>query len=152
MCLNASAIALSGVLLRRVLRGLMIPANRTGNLLYTNTDIAAKQEGSMTKDKLFDGVLVEMERVWGEPGFGGEPEAYDWLLEHYGITQEEDNTWMDICAQNRGELEDALADLTEQERAEAVAFLADDARVTDFLKRLLQRYQSSGAVYPHGEG
>ena len=106
----------------------------------------------MTRDELFDGVLVEMERVWGEPGFGGEFEAYDWLLENYGITEEDDNRWMDICAQERGELEDALADLAEQERAEVVAFLADDARVTDFLKELLQRYQSSGEVYPHGVG
>ena len=130
---------------------MVIPANRTGNLLYTNTDIAANQEGSMTKDELFDGVLAEMERVWGEPGFGGEPEAYEWLLEHYGITQEEDNTWMDICAHNRGELEDALADLTEQERSEAVAFLADENQVTDFLKKLLQRYQSSHAVYEYGD-
>lgn len=106
----------------------------------------------MTKDELFDSVLTEMERVWGEPGFGGEYEAYDWLMEHYGITEEEDNTWMDICAQYRGELPDALSDLTEQERAEVLGFLADDARVTDFLKGLLQRYQSSDAVYPHGEG
>ena len=128
------------------------PANCTGNLLYTNTDIAADQERSMTKDELFDSVLAEMERVWGEPGFGGEFEAYGWLLEHYGITQEDDNTWMDICAQYRGELPEALADLTEQEQAEVVAFLADDARVTDFLKGLLRRYQSSVAVYPQGEG
>lgn len=106
----------------------------------------------MTKDELFDGVLAEMERVWGEPGFGGAFEAYDWLFEHYGITQEDDNTWMDICAKDRGELQDALADLTEDQRAEVEAFLADDARVTDFLKGLLQRYQSSDAVYPHWEG
>lgn len=106
----------------------------------------------MTKDELFNSVLAEMERVWGEPGFGGEFEAYGWLLEHYGITEEDDNTWMDICAQYRGELPEALADLTELEQAEVVAFLADDARVTDFLKGLVQRYQSSGEVYPHGEG
>ncbi|MDD1020144.1 hypothetical protein M5G24_14115 [Pseudomonas sp. TNT2022 ID1048] len=106
----------------------------------------------MTKDELFDGVLAEMERVWGELGFGGEFEAYDWLLTHYGITQEDDNTWMDICAQDRGELQDALADLAEDQRAEVEAFLADDARVTDFLKKLLQRYQSSDAVYQHGDG
>lgn len=105
----------------------------------------------MTKDELFDNVLAEMERVWGEPGFGGEFEAYGWLFEHYGITQEDDNTWMDICAQYRGELPEALADLTEQEQAEVVALLADDARVADFLKKLLQRYQSSDAVYQHGD-
>ncbi|WP_262383413.1 hypothetical protein [Pseudomonas sp. WS 5412] len=103
----------------------------------------------MTKAELFDSVVVEMGRVWGGRGFGGEFEAYDWLLEYYGITEEDDNTWMDICAQYRGELTEALADLTEQERAEVLAFLADDARVTGFLKGLLQHYQSSGAVYPH---
>ena len=106
----------------------------------------------MTKDELFDGVLVEMERVWGEPGFGGEVEAYSWLLEHYGITEEDDNKWLDICAQDRGELEFELEDVTEEQRAEIEAFLADDAQVKDFLEGLLQRYQSSGAVYPHGEG
>lgn len=104
----------------------------------------------MTKDELFDGVLAEMERVWGVPGFGGEFEAYDWLLIHYGITEEDDNTWMDICAQYRDDLHATLADLSDQEQAEVVAFLADDARVTDFLEGLLKRYQSSGAVYPHG--
>ncbi|ODJ93162.1 hypothetical protein BB779_01200 [Pseudomonas viridiflava] len=106
----------------------------------------------MIKDELFAGVLVEIERVWGEPGFGGDFEAYDWLLENYGITEEDDNRWMDICAQDRGELEHALADLTKDQRAEIEEFLANDARVTDFLKGLLQRYQSSGAVYPHREG
>ena len=43
-------------------------------------------------------------------------------------------------------------DVTAEQRAEIEAFLADDAQVKDFLKGLLQRYQSSGAVYPHGEG
>lgn len=106
----------------------------------------------MTKDELFDSVLVEMERVWGKPGFGGKFEAYGWLLEHYGITEDDDNKWLDVCAQDRGELEHALADLTEDQRAEIEEFLANDARVTEFLKGLLQRYQSSVAVYPHGEG
>lgn len=103
----------------------------------------------MTKDELFDAVLVEMDRVWGEPGFGGEFEAYDWLLQHYDITVEDDNTWGDICAQYADDLPAALADLTQDERTEVLDFLADDARVTEFLTEFLSRYQSSDATYPN---
>jgi hypothetical protein len=34
-----------------------------------------------------DQVILEMGRVWGDEGFGGGPEEYEWLQHHYKITE-----------------------------------------------------------------
>jgi hypothetical protein len=102
----------------------------------------------MEKDDLFRAVLREMERVWGEDGFGGELVAYDWLYEHYGISERDDLHWQDILSHYADELPDSLGDLTEEEIAEVMEFVEDDTRVVRFLERLLEQYRSSTAVYP----
>jgi len=89
-----------------------------------------------------------MERVWGEPGFSGKLEEYDWLRENYGISENDDITWQDITAQYANDLPAALIGLTEEERIEVMDFLQDDMQVIAFLERLLENYQSSDATYP----
>ncbi len=100
----------------------------------------------MTRDELIDAVLEEMERVWGEDGFGGEADAYAWLLKTYGITEEEDVSWQLI-------LQDSMDDLPEEELedAELIDFLEDEDAVVQFLQTLLAKYQSASEIYlPHG--
>lgn len=99
----------------------------------------------MTRDELIDAVLERMERVWGEDGFGGEAEAYDWLQKIYGITEEDDVSWQLI-------LQDSMDDLPEEELedSELMSFLNYDDAVVQFLKTLLTKYQSASEIYsPH---
>lgn len=99
------------------------------------------------REALIEAVFDEMERVWGQEGFGGEFEAYDWLLQHYGISEEEDNRWLDILAYDTGELVIEEYGLEEEEEEAMLSFLENDDAVNQFLTVLLQKYRSSSAVY-----
>ncbi|WP_248806549.1 hypothetical protein [Pseudomonas sp. MWU13-2100] len=101
----------------------------------------------MTRDQLIDAVLAEMERVWGENGFGGETEEYKWLYENYGISEEDDIHWQDVCNDWGGTLQESLEGLGEEVIAEAIEFINDDTRVVKFLEKFLKQYRSSTAVY-----
>ncbi|MBW0238335.1 MULTISPECIES: hypothetical protein [Pseudomonas] len=115
------------------------------------TEPQVHQEGmlTMTKDELFDAVLAEMERVWGDQGFGGHVDAYGWLYENYGITEQDDLHWQDICDHYGNNLSESLADLSDEEIAEVMEFVQDDSRVERFLTNFLDQYRSSTAVYSH---
>ncbi len=102
----------------------------------------------LTKSELIESVLVQMNRVWGPDGFGGELEAYAWLQEHFGISEEEDVTWQDVLSELAGTLEQDIADLDEDEQKQVKAFLRNDTAVIEFLESLHHRYRSSDAVYP----
>ena len=84
-----------------------------------------------------------MDRVWGEEGLGGEAGAYEWLKEHYQISEEEDVQWQLI-------LEYDMDDLCEEdlEDEELMEFLEDNFAVVLFLETLLRKYQSSTETYP----
>lgn len=43
------------------------------------------QKVERSRSALIDAVMIEMERVWGPHGLGGEQIQYDWLLKHYDI-------------------------------------------------------------------
>ncbi|AXQ50959.1 hypothetical protein DZC31_30030 (plasmid) [Stenotrophomonas rhizophila] len=101
----------------------------------------------LTRSELIESVLAEMARVWGPEGFGGELEAYAWLQEHYGISEEDDLQWQDVHSDWAGTLDEDSADLEEDEKDKVKAFLQDDPTVTAFLETLLQRYKSSDATY-----
>lgn len=103
----------------------------------------------MTKDELFVAVLAEMERVWGDQGFGGEVHAYGWLYENYGITEQDDLHWQDIFDHYGNNLSESLADLSDEEIAEVMEFVQDDSKVKRFLTNFLDQYRSSTAIYPH---
>ncbi|WP_409286866.1 hypothetical protein [Pseudomonas guariconensis] len=100
------------------------------------------------KTELIESVITEMERVWGPAGFGGEPEAYAWLLENFGITEQDDSKWLDVLSEWGGTLDEDTADLTQDEKDEVYAFLDDEPAVISFLTAFLERYRSSDATYP----
>ena len=101
-----------------------------------------------TRSELIESVLDEMNRVWGPRGFGGEPEAYAWLNEHFGISEKEDVQWQDVLSDWAGTFDEDTVDLEEDERSRVKAFLQDDFAVTAFLESMLRRYTSSYGINP----
>ena len=91
---------------------------------------------------LMDEVIKEMDRVWGEQGLEGTPKEYAWLLEHYGISEEEDVQWQLVLQENMGDLPEEDA-----EDPEVRGFLDDDEAVYVFLAELIYKYKSSDLIY-----
>lgn len=99
-----------------------------------------------TRSELLNQVVSEIERIWGEDGFSGSFEEYEWLLENYGITEEEDNKYIDILEYDSNEFEDdtsSINDLDEEELKEVMDFVTDDDAVCEFLSALLLKYRSN---------
>ncbi|MNZ57953.1 hypothetical protein D3C78_759490 [compost metagenome] len=95
----------------------------------------------MKRDELIDEVLGEMDRVWNGD-FGGESVEYEWLLENFNVTEEDDVQWQLIIQHSTNNLpEEELKD------EELMAFLEDDGAVVDFLEKLVKKYRSSSASY-----
>lgn len=101
----------------------------------------------ITRSDLIESIVTEMERVWGPKGFGGELEAYAWLKDHFGISEEQDVQWQDVLSDWAGTLDEDTEDLDEGEKEHVKAFLQDDSAVTTFLEVLLQKYRNSNATY-----
>jgi hypothetical protein len=97
----------------------------------------------MTRSDLVGAILNEMDRVWGDKGFSGSWAEYEWLLEHYGITEDEDVEWSGILEYNSDEVEPDDAS-----NPEWMSFVTDDEQVIPFLIRLLDKYRSNTAVVP----
>lgn len=96
----------------------------------------------MTESQLVDDIITEMDRVWGEDGFGGEDKEYEWLLENYGISEYEDVKWQLILQKTMNELPEDIDD-----DPEMIEFLEDEQAVRAFLEEILAKYKSSSAVY-----
>jgi hypothetical protein len=96
----------------------------------------------MNRAELIESVLEEMQRVWGDEGFGGSFPEYEWLLTNYGITEEEDVQWQFV-------LQHDMDDMPEEDREdeEVMQFVEDDAAVLPFLQILLRKYRSATAAY-----
>jgi hypothetical protein len=101
------------------------------------------EEVQMAKSEHIEAVIAEMSRVWGEDGLGGEKCEYEWLVQKYGITEEEDVLWQLI-------LQDDKDDLTEEDLddEELMTFLAEEPTVLAFFDVLFRKYQKHSAVYP----
>lgn len=98
----------------------------------------------MSSDELIAEIIKNVERVFGTDGFGGTSEEYGWLLRRCGITEEEDNTWIDIIDfEGSSELDPANED-----EAKIIGFLRDPAAVHRFLAALLKKYRNCHDVYP----
>lgn len=91
-------------------------------------------------------IIKEMDRIWGKAGFGGGYGEYAWLLQHYGITEEEDVRWINILVYNAGELS-SEDDKDEGELEDLMQFLTDDQAVSSFLEQLLQKYRNNTITY-----
>lgn len=100
------------------------------------------------RDWLVRAVILEMERIWGDEGFEGNPRSYDWLLQHYGVTREEDDCWLDILQYDVDGSTGFVIDKALNNQI--LAFVRDDDAVNGFLTTLLKKYRSSNAVFPGG--
>lgn len=90
---------------------------------------------------LIKAIITEIQRVFPD-GFNGTYEEYQWLLETYGIDQEEDVCWMRILEYDTDELPE-----DEQNDQELMAFLHDHSAVNRFLTELLTKYRSGSGYY-----
>ena len=92
-----------------------------------------------------DAIVVEIDRVFGKGGFDGDDAQYEWLLANYGVTEEADVQWQEICEYERSEIPE---DQYEEDELEALyAWLDDDAAVQAFLEDMLAKYRAGSAVY-----
>lgn len=97
----------------------------------------------MTRVELLEAVLEEMQRVWGDEGLGGTVPEYEWLLAHYGITEEEDVQWQLVLQYDTDDLPEE-----DSEDEEVMAFVEDDKAVLAFLRMFLNKYRSGADTYP----
>jgi hypothetical protein len=98
----------------------------------------------LSQTQLMEAILEQIARVWGDDdGLEGEPAEYEWLMAHYGISQDEDIKWHLLLQDNMGDLPEEDA-----EDPEVQAFLEDEAAVLGFLRMFLEKYRASDAVYP----
>jgi hypothetical protein len=111
-----------------------------------------KEVGLRDRDELLDAIVDEINRIWGDPGFSGTFEEYGWLLEHYGVTEKEDNTYLDVLEYREDNGFTKLSSfytLDADERAHVMGFIHDNVAVCAFLGALLQKYNSSSMTYAH---
>lgn len=97
----------------------------------------------MRKNQLIAAIIAEMDRVWGEDGFDGTSDDYQWLQKNYGISEEDDVLWQLILEYDADELSEE--DLEDQE---LMVFLEDKKAVRQFLQRLLESYRNTSTVSP----
>lgn len=97
--------------------------------------------------ELVDEIGVKIERIFHPDGFDGTIEQYKWLLEHYGVTEEDDVRYILICnyyTEDADELDDdQLEDIDDN-----IKFLDDEESVCDFLTDLLKKYRSNTLIFP----
>jgi hypothetical protein len=98
----------------------------------------------MNDEHLIDGIITEMDRVWGKNGLEGKDEEYKWLFSNYGISEMDDVRWQLILQKSAGDLP---KDHDYDEDVEMKNFLDDEAKIHEFLRWLLTQYRSSAKVY-----
>lgn len=92
----------------------------------------------MDRSALINAILARMEEVWGDKGLTGEPKQYAWLLENFGISEEEDVQWQLVLEYDMGELSDE-----DREDPEVMQFVEDEKQVVPFLESMLRKYESA---------
>ena len=87
--------------------------------------------------------------IFDRPDFEGTPDQYQWLEEHYGVTEEEDVRF----AQALQYVYEGEAGLEDQKRGDpdVMGFLKDDEAVERFLQELLAKYDAAADVYPQAD-
>lgn len=96
----------------------------------------------MTKSDLIDDIRHEIYRVWGEEGLDSAPEAYEWLLKNYNISEEEDVKWQLILEHHTDDLP-----VEDQNDKEVMDFLENTHEVNKFLHVFLAKYKASSSIY-----
>jgi hypothetical protein len=98
------------------------------------------------RTELIDAIAVEIDRVFGKGGFDGDDSQYEWLLANYGVTEEADVQWQQVCEYERSEIPE---DRYEEDELEALyAWLEDAAAVHAFLEGMLTQYRAGSAAFP----
>jgi hypothetical protein len=93
-------------------------------------------------EQLIDAITEELRRIFGQRGFLGEWEEYDWLLKYYGVTEDEDICWQHILSLSSDGLEGNF------KASDRINFLLNERSVNHFLARLLKKYKSNVLTYP----
>ncbi len=94
---------------------------------------------------------VEIQRIFPLDDFEGTQEQYEWLLKHYGVTEEDDYRYIlvgDYYLEDPDELDDEQLEAIETQ----IDFLDEPEVVNAFLEDLLRRYRSNTIVYPETAG
>ena len=117
---------------------------------YLNFRYKSKGDTLSYRDELLDALVDEIIRIWGDDGFTGDHEQYNWLLQHYGVTEEEDNTYLDILEYREDSGFTPLSSfytLNPEEQRKIMSFVNDDAAVCKFLAILLDKYKSNSICF-----
>jgi hypothetical protein len=87
--------------------------------------------------------------IFGEDDMGGSFAEYRWLQKHYGITEEEDNIWLDLLYHHQGTLTqtESFQDLEEIEQKAILEFVNDREKAITFLLELSKKYDSVRKKY-----
>lgn len=95
-------------------------------------------------------VSWKLESIFGKDGNDGSFKSYRWLLKTYGVTEEEDNSWIDLVYYFKGILEetDSFDALEQDHKKQILDFVRDDEATVSFLIMLLDKYESSNKKYP----
>jgi hypothetical protein len=96
-------------------------------------------------------IIKRITEIFGESGNDGSDEAYAWLYNMYGITEEEDNRWTDILLDGLGELTaDSLSSegIDESEQTKILNFVKDEESSVSFLLSLMEKYDRMDGKYP----
>lgn len=97
----------------------------------------------MKVNQLIEAIDVEHGRIWGDDGFNGSSEEYEWLQCNYGIKEEDDVLWQLIIEYDANILPEE-----ELEDQELMVSLEDEEAVQKFLQHLLVCYKSASMTYP----
>jgi hypothetical protein len=98
-----------------------------------------KAEPTTAVSRLMDEIMTEMARVWGDH-FEGTIEDYEWLLANYGITEDEDVEWINIC-----EYYGEGISPDDEPSEDWLQTLRGEQAVRTILEQLLQKYRSNTA-------
>jgi len=104
----------------------------------------AGEPGGVSIDRLIAEIARAAERLFGDAGFEGTPEQYEWLAGKAGIPASDDLKWRYVIDQ---EADDKLDPELPADEA-MIAFLGDDEAVQRFLEALLERYRSATQATP----
>lgn len=89
---------------------------------------------------------VEIQRIFPLDDFEGSQAQYEWLLKHYGVTEDDDYRYTLTCdyyVEDPDELDDEQLEAIEDQ----IDFLDEPEVVNAFLGDLLRKYRSNTIVY-----
>jgi hypothetical protein len=95
-------------------------------------------------------ISARLAEIFGDEGMEGTPKEYAWFEKTYGITEEEDNKFLDLVEFYEGSLVDqpSFSALTDGERDEVLKFVNDKEQHFAFLKALSKKVDRSCKTYP----